>query len=961
MKRLALAAAFASTLFAGLAALAVPAPQPVPRVDFAASEGVMDVRDLMNPYHAQGQAEDGNAAWYSLQATNSSQRPVIRVLQAGQPASGTLRLFPRSTRPQILKVTSFDPGVLIETTYGAHKFSVTIPPGASVALAIQVANAQTPPSLLTWTESALAAHNRQFGIFIAAIAGLIFAAAAIAAGLAVMTGHVPPRWAALTLTLVLLTRLAGTGMFDASLVTHVGGPYGLGALLAGLSLAAGLCLVNAIVPFGETNSGARRWFTRGLIALLVLSFLAYLGVPGAADLTDVVVVVGAVAVAVYLFLRARAGSKPARVAVPSAAVFALVTLAATLATLTGAGDTSVAPDTAGGFAAAAAVLLALAVAAGEGIAVHLHLPHLPHMPHLHRTVPPPPAPPPEPAPRAVSTAVALQAIGASHQGIFDLDFDADMVKLSREAAALLALWESGGRMAHDTWVERVHPDDRAVYHQAVHDYRAQTGLAFRIEFRARSETGRYPWLELRATMMGDAGPANRCLGLLADITLRKEAEAAAMDRTLRDPLTGLGNRVSLMEELEQLGDGLKDAAFALLDIDRFKSIHASLGDAGGDEILSKVADRLKARFDASGRIFRVGGDAFAILVPNGSVEADKIGAELVEACTAAFMQNGRDVFAPASAGVTTGRDARDPRDLLRNAELALIQAKRQGGSCMCVYTSDLDALAPNDSVALEAELRRALQENQLELFYQPIVRLADATVGGFEALLRWRHPAKGLISPVDFIAHSETSGLIVALGRFALERAARDLSQWQRFFPLDPPLFASVNLSRRQLRDPELETFLANLMRMGEISPGTLKLEVTESAVASDREAQAILTRIRALGVGLSIDDFGTGQSSLSQLKDIPFDTLKIDQSFLIRHADAAGQSDGDVVLTSIVSLAHDLKRVVVVEGVETQEDALRMRELGCAFGQGFYFSEPLPMADALNYIARHYKQAAAH
>jgi EAL domain-containing protein (putative c-di-GMP-specific phosphodiesterase class I) len=238
------------------------------------------------------------------------------------------------------------------------------------------------------------------------------------------------------------------------------------------------------------------------------------------------------------------------------------------------------------------------------------------------------------------------------------------------------------------------------------------------------------------------------------------------------------------------------------------------------------------------------------------------------------------------------------------------------------------------------------------------MRLADNAVAGFEALIRWRHPARGLVAPEEFIAHCEETGLIVTLGRFALERAAHDLSQWQRFFPLDPPLWVSVNVSRRQLRDPSFESFLRRLLEDCGILPGSLKLEVTESAIAAN--AQSILRRIRGLGAGLAIDDFGTGQSSLSQLKDIPFDTVKIDKSFLARHGGTHSDSDSGVVLGSIVTLAHDLKREVVVEGVETEQDALRLRDIRCEYAQGYYFSPPLPVADTLNFIARRYNPGTA-
>jgi EAL domain-containing protein (putative c-di-GMP-specific phosphodiesterase class I) len=276
-----------------------------------------------------------------------------------------------------------------------------------------------------------------------------------------------------------------------------------------------------------------------------------------------------------------------------------------------------------------------------------------------------------------------------------------------------------------------------------------------------------------------------------------------------------------------------------------------------------------------------------------------------------------------------------------------------------LYDSGLEDSAPGDAVELESALRQALEQDQLEVHYQPIMRLAEGSVAGFEALLRWRHPLRGLISPVDFIAHSEETGLIVALGRFALERAAADLSHWQRYFPLEPPLFASVNLSRRQVRDAGFETLLKSVLAANTIAAGTLHLEITESAVASDPRLVPMLERLRAAGAGLSIDDFGTGSSALSQLRTLPFDTVKIDKSFLARHGGTDIDTDGEVVLASIVALAHDLKRAVVVEGVESQRDSEWLTGLQCEFGQGYYFSSPLTPAEALQFIARHGNVAA--
>ncbi|HVV64122.1 MAG TPA: GGDEF and EAL domain-containing protein [Rhizomicrobium sp.] len=935
MRRLAFAAALAAMALAGLAAAA---PQKdTHKVDFGGSEAVMELGDALGPYSLPKAAQPRSAAWYTFTAVNSTKRPATRVLHAGQPASEALRILPRPTRPAIIALASADPSVIVEKAkaFGGRAYLVTIPPETNAPIAIEIANAGSPPSLLAWTEPALAAHNRQLGIFIAAVAGLIFAAAAIATGLAVMSGHRAPFWAAAALAFVLLSRLAATGMFDASLATRVGGPYGLTAAFAGLALAAGARLANAAAPVTALWPKAGRPFYLGVIGLAVLSALAYLGAPAATDLTYLFVVLGSGALAAYLVHRGGQGVRAARMLAPSATVFALVALAGTLSTFGLLGETTLAPDIGGGFAAAGAVLLALAIAAGEGFAI---LPGA-RRHALHEAHP-----------------IALTAIGASHQGIFDLEFDAGEVVLSREAAALLGLGEAEGRMSHDAWLARIHDEDRPVYEQALANFRAQCGLAFRIEFRARSQSGRFPWFELRATMMGEGQQASRCLGLIADITARKEAEPAA-DNGRNDALTGLPNRAALLARLKAIGAGLRMAILALLDIDRFKAIHASLGDEGADAVLARASERLRERFGGDAEVYRYGGDAFALLFSKPAANAAAIGAEIAETCAGAYAQGGRSVFAPASIGLAEGREAESGEALAKNAELALMNAKRDGGGCARIFEPSMNGQPAVDAVALETELREALERDELELYYQPIVRLASEAVAGFEALVRWRHPTKGLIAPKDFVPHSEETGFIVELGHFALERAARDLAQWQRFFPVDPPLFVSVNLSRRQLRDPEFERLLEQTLAASGVAPGTLKLEVTENAI--DADAQAALGRIRQKGAGLAIDDFGVGQSSLSRLKDIPFDTVKIDRSFISRPETASGE--GAVVLRSIVALAHELKRDVVAEGVETAEDARRVRDIGCEFAQGFYFSPPLSLAEALNYVARRYglKQTA--
>jgi diguanylate cyclase (GGDEF)-like protein/PAS domain S-box-containing protein len=948
---------FLTAILAFFAALCVSAAMAAPSLppttekngfDFSQTQGVVDLGSWLKPYRAPASVEQDGSSWYTMTATNSAERPSTRIFRAMSPPGAILQIIPRHGPPALLQVASSDAGVTVEPAraFGRHAFAITIPPATTATIAIRVVNTDPQPTLRAWTVPALVLHNRQLAILLAAVAGLIAASIAITTGVAVMTAHLASRWAAIVLLAVFFVELTSSGLFETGWIA-VGGPYGFSAMMLGLTLAAGIRLVDLIAPFAEVWPKAPVYLLWSQRALLALCALAFLGFPGAVLVVESIVVVASALLTVYLVQRGLTGARAARVVAPSAAVFSLVAFAAAVVALGGFQDNPAAPAVIGGFAAVGAVLLALAICAGEGIAI-LSGPRLATV-----AVMPTVKSPPDADKGTAIDGAASRAIGASHQGVFDLDLATDSLRLSSEAALLIGFNDGSKTFSHEAWIARIHTDDRDTYSAALSEYRSQPGLAFRMEFRVRSESGRYPWFELRATMIGKNAAA-RCLGLIADISTRKQSEAAAMlDRPLNDALTGLGNRLGMMEELEQLGDGLRNMAFAILDIDRFKSIHASLGDAGGDHVLMGVADRLTKKLGSRARIFRIGGDSFAVLAALGNAQAGGLGAELVDLCARPFVYQARDIYAPASVGVASGADAEDSLELIKNAELALLQAKRQGGACARVYTHDLEAFAPGDAVALETDLRRALEAGEFELYYQPIVHVANGTIAGFEALLRWKHPVKGLLLPAEFIGHAEETGLIVSLGKFALEESARNLADWQQYFPIDPPLFVSVNVSRRQLRDPEFETLIAGLTAHGDLQPATLKLEITESAVATSEDAPDLLARLKAMGVGIGLDDFGTGLSSLGQLKDVPFDILKIDKSFL--SVEGGRAEDGTAILNSIVALARDLKRVVVIEGIESEDDAARARATGCEYGQGFYFSVPLFAAEALNFIARHY------
>ncbi|HEY6578149.1 MAG TPA: PAS domain-containing protein, partial [Rhizomicrobium sp.] len=500
--------------------------------DFASPDPVIALGWSLAPYHAANGADSDGSRWYMMTAANQSVRPVTRILVADQPYDAGLRILPRRGRAAVRQVATSDAEVIVENAhaYGRYAFRVTIPPATTAQLAMRLTDADVQPRVSAWLEPALAAHNRQLAVLFAAVAGLIAAALAIMTGLAVMTGHSAPRWAAAVLLGVLLVRLAAAGLFDAIGVGDVGGPYGTTALLAGLTLAAGIRLTDTIAPVEKLVSPATlRWMTLGLAAF---SIAAAVGVPAAMLLTDIAVVIGTALIAAWLVHQGLAGAQAARVAAPSATVFALVATVAAVAALGAFQFNPAAPGIVGGFAATGAVLLALAIAAGEGIAI---------LPARRTTLAPLADNRAFPASRE-EAARAVAAIGASYQGVFEFDLAKQVVRLSPETAAMVGLGSATETISNKAWVARLHPDDREVYRDAIDRFCSQKGLAFRVEFRVTTEGGGWCWLELRASALGDGASVDRYLGLVADITTRKETGAPAGSQD-RDALTGLRTRV----------------------------------------------------------------------------------------------------------------------------------------------------------------------------------------------------------------------------------------------------------------------------------------------------------------------------------------------------------------------------------------------------------------------------------
>jgi diguanylate cyclase (GGDEF)-like protein/PAS domain S-box-containing protein len=439
-------------------------------------------------------------------------------------------------------------------------------------------------------------------------------------------------------------------------------------------------------------------------------------------------------------------------------------------------------------------------------------------------------------------------------------------------------------------------------------------------------------------------------GIIHDITQRKEAEEQLAYGALHDALTGLPNRAlfvdRLTQALERVRWGGTPFAVLFLDIDRFKVVNDSLGHAVGDQLLISIAARMEALLRPGDSVARFGGDEFTLLVDGvaGPIEATHTAARVLEALAEPFTLDKHEVFTSASVGIAVGATGGEkPEVLLRNADAALSRAKALGKNRYEVFDRAMHAEAVA-RLQLETDLRRALERGELALHYQPIVRLADGRVAGFEALLRWLHPERGWVPPHEFVPVAEEMGLIHTLGRWVIDEACSLARAWGGAFP-GRELRMAVNLSAAQFSQADLAEHVARSVESCGIAPGVLHFEITESVILEHAEpAQSILARLRDLGVALCMDDFGTGYSSLGYLHRFPIDELKIDRSFVARmEYDARNEQ----LVQAIVGLARNLGVRVVAEGVETNEQLQSLRAIGCDYAQGFLFSVPLPPDEA--------------
>ena len=443
---------------------------------------------------------------------------------------------------------------------------------------------------------------------------------------------------------------------------------------------------------------------------------------------------------------------------------------------------------------------------------------------------------------------------------------------------------------------------------------------------------------------------------LADITELKEAERQIYHQAFHDTLTGLPNRALFMEHLNMAVKRAKrrdEYRFAVLylDIDRFKLVNDSLGHSVGDRLISAFADRIQESLRDIDTLGRFGGDEFVILLEDieNSEYASGVADRLQQELKRPFMVEGKEVFAPASFGVVLNtRDYEEAEDIIRDADAAMYHAKENGKAQYKIFDKTLHKKALH-LLERETDLRKAIQRDEFENHYQPIVDLRTSSLVGFEALIRWNHPQLGLIYPGSFISIAEETGLIVPMTQLIAQRACSDLCHWQDQLQDELKLTMNINLSSKHFLSPTLLEDIKKILNTTGMPPEQLKLEITETALMEDAdETIRLVHRLKDLGLKLVIDDFGTGYSSLSYLQRLPIDTLKVDRSFVSR---ITSEPDGNRnIVEAIISLAHRLEMIVVAEGVETEEQFAILREMNCQFGQGYLFSKPMskPKADQL-------------
>ncbi len=539
------------------------------------------------------------------------------------------------------------------------------------------------------------------------------------------------------------------------------------------------------------------------------------------------------------------------------------------------------------------------------------------------------------------------AMEAAQMGMWYWEADTDRFTYSDGLNVLFGRPTESPPVDYRVLQQRLHTDDREHF-GATLKHAIKSGSDFQVDYRVVWPDGSVHWVSNRGQVhRGADGRAERVIGVAMNITERKIAEQRVAHMAHHDALTGLPNRVLLRDRIQQAIAQAHRAgsqvAVLFLDLDRFKTINDSLGHQLGDRLLQSVASRILVCVREGDTVSRVGGDEFVIVVPGiaSSTDASSVASKILEVLASSFHLHGNDLHVAASIGISLyPSDGSDSETLMRNADTAMYHAKDMGRANYQFFTQHMN-VAAQQRLTLDNSLRRALENDEFELQYQPLFDLRDRSITGFEALLRWHPPGDAVVvAPAQFIAAAEDSGLIVPIGEWVLGEALRQAARWQL---TGRPLSLSVNVSAKQLARPNFVALLRDLLDETRLDPGLIELEITESVIiAGGGEAQEALHEIAALGVGLAIDDFGTGYSGLAYLKRLPIDTVKIDQTFV---RDLTVDPEDAAIVTAIVAMARSLDVNVIAEGVETEEQLELLKRLGCQRAQGYLLAPPMTAA----------------